>query len=768
MMAEFWWCGASRRDRLYLVSYSSSIMSFANFFKTSQARKVQKRPSSEALPLERSDASKKNEDADKQPSRSNRTSSADSDATRDRPSMKSNVSRKRRLDQSRSGKQVTAAPSQTKRRKKKAPATPESILLSEQLLSLSRQKKPNEAIRLYWAASSSTRDEHHACMVVDCCARCGSDSRHWHEEAQRVVESFDHPCVALQTALLKAYAQAGQLALAQQLFLTMLGRPSLHEKPNVRTLNTILRGCLWKPATQSKDGRSLVGGVVTSELAWRRYIESFGTGGLDNSSHEYSIVLLCQALHVEAAQGRIDELQGSRGVRVKGKASFVGGDGDVLETLAVLYLSLSRAHALLGQMDDMWVSCQRVLSAVNACRQRRLAPLDAVHASAASKNSSHKANGGKRAWKRQPTEDPNTSRSESNAAYREHRLKEIESDVKSILKIRGNGGHHPIRRQELWDRLSTMFLYFPPEEDDDDDGRKGRSSSATSMACWHSFGGAAVGPALGFTSSKDLRQHSSVLSQDGTIDLSAVFGKCTGPLDVELGAGYGDWIVRTAAAHPGRRHIAVEVRSDRAHQIFSKAALHPSGPLRNLCVASAEAGSFLRRRLAPGSVSALYVHHPEPPTQTYGSRRDELDSIVRASGSKDHDDDSDEPAHMLRSKAIAAAGRTLRARDGTMAIVTDNRNYGRLLCATVARTVRRHPELSLRGPTAGELTAAGLRRSEIVGDVALCERHRDLDHRSNLDGTTESSTWFDRLWTTGASTHAEQHTRFVVLVYRGV
>ena len=52
--------------------------------------------------------------------------------------------------------------------------TPEAMLLSSKLKEFSTQKRLQEILELYHdRANDYIRDGHHACIVVDCCARCG-------------------------------------------------------------------------------------------------------------------------------------------------------------------------------------------------------------------------------------------------------------------------------------------------------------------------------------------------------------------------------------------------------------------------------------------------------------------------------------------------------------------------------------------------------------------------------------------------------------------
>jgi tRNA G46 methylase TrmB len=653
-------------------------------------------------------------------------------------------------------------------KEKKVPPAPESLALSEKLRKFSRLKLADKAIATYWATDyDNFRDSHHACMLVDCCARVivsGSYSA-LVTEAERVVAdraSLGQLNVELQTALIKLYARAGLVSKGADRFATMCRATA---KPNVRTINTLLRSCLWTAVAQGESPGELVGTVSVSEAAWKLYREHVTRkDALDASSFEYSTILLCQALNVEAAEVRIEELQAHYNIRLKGRATFVAGEEDSqaegLETLAVLYLALSRAYALLGRINDTWLACQRVLSAVQLGRKCRDGPTK-------DSQGPKPTSGGKRSWNAaSDSEQQIRRRVDSNSAYRDHKLREVERETRALLRFRREKkGLRPIAPQDLFNRLKRFLIYFPPDEGSC--RKKALLSSAT--ASWYSYGGCVLAKTLGITSLTDMR-HEAAIREDGTINFESIFAENkNSQLDIELGSGYGDWIARTAAAQPNRNHLAVELRSDRVHQIFTKAVLSESGqPLCNLCVVCSDAGSFLRYRVAKRSVSTIYVHHPEPPTQTLGSRQSDLDSIL--SGHQ-----KDEATHMLHSATIVSAAHALQP-DGKLIIVTDNRHYGRLICATITKVLREHPKL-FRGPTTTELKNFGLHRSESTGTqlVALYERQSQSPPSRENHGAPSlsssppaaTSTWFDRLWNTpGASSHAERHTRYVILMYR--
>ena len=643
----------------------------------------------------------------------------------------------------------TTKPRKRRRHEQRAPRrvrpSAEALELSRQLQELSRQKKLSELIDLFWKQENAKiRDNHHVCIVVDCCSKCGGDI----DTAEQAVDSLfsDYVSVETRTALLKCYVHAGDLYKAMKLFRQMCQSKQKHQYPNVRTLNTLLRGCLWTASTEVVvNGKTQVaGGVVSSEEAWKLYHDLHNKDEanlVDTSSYEASIILLCQALRVEEAQKRIELLQSQYNVKVKGKASIKGGDQSSLETCGISYLSLARAYALLGKMEDMWVACQRCLHAIQAS-QAKLEQGD-------SQNST--GQGGKRGWKVDESEE-GQKRAASNLAYRRHRLKEVENEALALLKRRNSKEF--LTSEDLCERLTTKLLYFAG-------GTVTKSQSmqedcSKSSAVWHSFG---LEQLAGSNNSK-LGKTSKRLpcAKDGAVDLAKVFSRdrADNPTDVEIGSGFGDWIVRQALAFPDRNHFAVELRADRVYQIFCRGTLTATKALDNLCTIGSDSGSFLGSHLKNQSISSVFVNHPEPPTQVLGQNLCDLEGIMA---------DETEPVHMLNSTTLGWAMDAL-VQGGRIVIVTDNRNYGNLICATFVRLLRKRRGC-LRCLDATQAKKMKLKSTESFPEnITMYEGKPSLQIGHARDDMLTGQSYFDRLWTTGAGSHADTIRRYIIVMYK--
>lgn len=67
----------------------------------------------------------------------------------------------------------TVPPPQSKRARRQGPSEA-ALALSTKLKEYSSQKRLKEALDLYRHESNDLiRDGHHACIVIDCCSRCG-------------------------------------------------------------------------------------------------------------------------------------------------------------------------------------------------------------------------------------------------------------------------------------------------------------------------------------------------------------------------------------------------------------------------------------------------------------------------------------------------------------------------------------------------------------------------------------------------------------------
>jgi len=138
-------------------------------------------------------------------------------------------------------------------------------------------------------------------------------------------------------------------------------------RPNVRTFNTLARGCLWNAATLIKESKNcndmckkreiseerttVIGGVLSLEEAWLRSKELHMN--YDVSSFEYSVTALCFALRVADAEQRISEMK-----------EAIQSPCDLNDSLIVCLVALSRAYAMLGRKKEAKKNAEAALSII--------------------------------------------------------------------------------------------------------------------------------------------------------------------------------------------------------------------------------------------------------------------------------------------------------------------------------------------------------------------------------------------------------------------
>jgi tRNA (guanine-N7-)-methyltransferase len=105
--------------------------------------------------------------------------------------------------------------------------------------------------------------------------------------------------------------------------------------------------------------------------------------------------------------------------------------------------------------------------------------------------------------------------------------------------------------------------------------------------------------------------------EDDPVDPVALFGR-SAPVVLEIGFGMGEGTAATAAAEPGRDHLAIEVHTPGVANLL---ALVGEQGLTNVRVARGDALTLVRR-LPPDSLDAVHVFFPDPwPKARHHKRR---------------------------------------------------------------------------------------------------------------------------------------------------
>jgi tRNA (guanine-N7-)-methyltransferase len=93
-----------------------------------------------------------------------------------------------------------------------------------------------------------------------------------------------------------------------------------------------------------------------------------------------------------------------------------------------------------------------------------------------------------------------------------------------------------------------------------------------------------------------------------TIEPDLLFQRAA-PLEIELGAGRGDFIIGRAAATPERNFLAVELSMPLVQLLAARAA---AAGLHNLRIAMADARPLVNLFLPGGCVSTYHIYFPDP------------------------------------------------------------------------------------------------------------------------------------------------------------
>ena len=410
----------------------------------------------------------------------------------------------------------------------------------------------------------------------------------------------------------------------------------------------------------------------------------------------------------------------------------------------------------------------------------------------------------------------NNRREESNLIFRKHRLTELQTEAYTIQSICTNDPDRIISYGAKCDgilakMLLSRLLYFSGggttptctnKQQQHEQQQKLREQLLIPL--WFSFGLAAAinRPIIKddqtfskkdrkalykFLNNKNPLEHN--IDNNGRIQFESIFDSTSkgagmkidgSQLHLELGAGSGDWIVTQAQCNPKDWYVSVELRADRVAQTFAKCLLVDGGEgkskiVENVCVIGAEAGSLLRQHIQPQSISTIFINHPEPPTQTFTS---DLDSIMKQ---------NNEPAHMLQSSTLLEIGKCLRPNgQGRLVIVTDNRWYAKLICFTLQKAMllysppdnERHTHLfNNHDPSHHHFGGKKMlhvetfhyhqndKRKKQISDVIMYEGKPSEQIGHYVPSTSsKGSSYFDRLWMSGAGKHAEMKKRFIIVM----
>jgi tRNA (guanine-N7-)-methyltransferase len=104
----------------------------------------------------------------------------------------------------------------------------------------------------------------------------------------------------------------------------------------------------------------------------------------------------------------------------------------------------------------------------------------------------------------------------------------------------------------------------------------------------------------------------------GPADLASLFGRAA-PVELEIGTGKGRFLLESAAAHPERSWLGLEIETE--YCVLARLRAARRG-LSNVRVEPLDGREFVIRRVAPASLAGLHVYFPDPwPKMRHHKRR---------------------------------------------------------------------------------------------------------------------------------------------------
>jgi len=133
----------------------------------------------------------------------------------------------------------------------------------------------------------------------------------------------------------------------------------------------------------------------------------------------------------------------------------------------------------------------------------------------------------------------------------------------------------------------------------------------------------------------------------GPVDLVSLFGRAA-PVELEIGTGKGRFLLESAAAHPERSWLGLEIETE--YCVLARLRAARRG-LSNVRIEPLDGREFVIRRVAPASLAGLHVYFPDPwPKVRHHKRR------------------------LFTPAFVAAAARAL-APGGLLRVASDHRGY---------------------------------------------------------------------------------------------
>eukprot|EP00439_Symbiodinium_sp_Y106_P037081 s6563_g4.t1 len=485
------------------------------------------------------------------------------------------------------------------------------------------------------------------------------------------------------TSMLRGYVEcARDLGKARVLLERMEKEKCLAGRPNVRTANTFLRGCLVLGSVA--DAEAVLQRMQTVWAAQDDWRDQHG-GRPDASTYEILVTLLCQALKHGRARKLAAEAVEKLGVSPGCAAMFVAAARAALISgdAAAAAAAVKRARKTLAREGEF--------------SEKKLSNLA--------------GSGGKRGTKKWASDGAESdARARSLEVFQDHRQREILADLKEIeALLPSEPGNAKVPAIDL-PKLFMRTLCF----EDYGDSQAAPASESLAQAL-HRRLCEKLGLENGTDAAETVRQKFRALTKgkgskkrkaaaEGTeatarpkarIDLRGLFAEIgedfTQTVHLELCSGSGEWLCSQALRDTSVNWVACELRFDRAARCFQRFALRGLAAEGNAGLLVGDAKATLEAHLVPGCVARLFINHPEPPHQT-DLERAAQSGEAREAGS------GTESTHLLTLAFLRDACAAVLVPEGTLTVCTDNLAYGQwLLKAFASEPLRELFQEALKG-----------------------------------------------------------------------
>ena len=504
--------------------------------------------------------------------------------------------------------------------------------MNNQLAIFANRKQMKEAESLLRTMKKQKlANTHTYAIAINCYVRCEQIRK-----AEELLEEMSGPEIVCYTSLLKGYCNAErvqkdpQLLKARALIDRMIKSNVI---PNIRTCNTLLRGCLWV-------GASGVAQEILLEMTRTWKIKP------DESSWEYIVTLLCQSLKLQKA------LKIVRNVTKTAISS---------SSSMSMWCNVAQCAALLGDVSVAREAMSVVQRVLSEHETSSAAAADVTTTTIDDDSKSAVLSGGKRGWHRQSKirreNRTSDSRSESNSVFRSHRVDQIRRRVETIERFMKDTNRVDISKRPQY-LLKVLSFWFPNKAI----VNRRELSKGFLKSLVKRFGLSQLLKRCEETlTEKDMgKRIAKCLTKRGHFKFQSIFSTIeddsSKPLNIELGCGSGEWAAAQARVTEGRANwIALELRHSRVYDVFARIVFER---ISNLCVIGGDALELMQHHVAEQTVSHFFVNHPEPPQQV--TNLSFQDSARNGEG-----------RHMLSSKCFRLMHSALQ-RGGRVTIVTDN------------------------------------------------------------------------------------------------